>query len=106
MTNANGRWNVVIESPLGRQRREMDIAAAADSFTAQVSGGGDGTHAVSGTVAGNRLTWTDLVTSPMKLTLSFDVTQSGDEMSGVVKLGIFGKAKFLATRASRSEESS
>lgn len=40
------------------------------------------------------------ITSPMPLTLQFEVTLAGDEMSGVVKLGIFGKAKFAATRAS------
>ena len=36
----------------------------------------------------------------MPLSLSFEVTLAGDEMLGTVKLGIFGKAKFKATRAS------
>jgi len=98
MTAANGHWNVIIESALGQQRREMDIEAATDTFTARVTGA-DGAHTVSGKVDGSKLTWTDQVTRPMKLTLHFDVTVSGDEMTGVVKLGIFGKARFLATRA-------
>lgn len=93
---------MIIASPLGEQHREMVIDAGADSFSATVSGA-DGTHTVSGTVAGNKLSWTDRVTHPMKLTLHFDVTVSADEMTGAVKLGIFGKAKFSATRgASRA----
>lgn len=103
MTNASGRWDVTIESPLGRQRREMNIEASAESFTAAVSGD-DESHAVTGVVSGDRLTWSDKVTSPMKLSLQFDVTVSGDAMTGVVKLGIFGKAKFTATRASKTRE--
>jgi len=97
MTIAQGHWNVIIESPLGQQRREMTINAGTDTFRASVTGT-EGTHDVSGTIDGNRLTWTDQVTSPVKLTLHFDVAVDGDAMTGVVKLGIFGEAKFMATR--------
>lgn len=95
---ATGKWNVVIESPLGEQRREMTLDATADAFTGSVTGP-DGTHELAGKIAGDRLTWSDKVTSPMPLTLNFEVTLAGDTMSGAVKLGIFGKAKFKATRA-------
>lgn len=98
MTAATGTWDATIESPLGHQRREIVIEASTDSFNARVTGT-DGTHNVSGTVDGNRLTWTDQVTTPMKLTLHFDVTVNGDDMTGVIKLGFFGKAKFAAKRA-------
>jgi len=95
---ATGKWNVVIESPLGQQRREMTLEAGSDSFTGSVTGP-DGTNAISGLVVGDKLTWSDKITSPMPLTLYFEAAVSGDEMSGVVKLGIFGKAKLAATRA-------
>jgi len=96
---STGKWNVVIESPLGEQRREMVIEAASNSFTGSVTGP-DGTNEISGQVAGDKLTWSDKVAKPMPLSLSFEVTLAGDEMLGTVKLGIFGKAKFKATRAS------
>ncbi len=95
---ATGKWNVIIESPLGEQRREMTIEATAGAFTGSVAGPEE-THAIEGKIAGERLTWSDKVTKPMPLTLSFDVSLSGDSMSGIVKLGIFGKAKFKALRA-------
>ncbi len=94
---ATGKWNVVIESPLGEQRREMTLDATAEAFTGSVTGP-DGTHAIDGKIAGDRLTWSDKVTSPMPLTVIFEVTLAGESMSGIVKLGIFGKAKFYATR--------
>lgn len=95
---ATGAWNVIIESPLGEQRREMTLEATADAFTGSVTGP-DGTHALEGKISGNKLTWTDKVASPMPLTLNFEVTLDGDSLAGFVKLGIFGKAKFKATRA-------
>jgi hypothetical protein len=94
---ATGKWNVVIESPLGQQRREMILEAGADTFTGSVTGP-DGTNAIAGLIAGDKLTWSDKITSPMPLTLYFETTLAGDEMSGVVKLSVFGKAKFAATR--------
>lgn len=98
MNPATGTWDVVIQSPLGQQKRHMVIDAADEAFTAQVSDGPD-THAVAGKVVGAQLTWTDQVTKPMKLNLQFDVSVAGDTMSGQVKLGIFGSAKFAATRS-------
>ena len=95
---ATGKWYVVIESLLGQQRREMTLEAASDSFTGSVTGP-EGTNAIAGNIAGDKLTWSDKTTSPMPLSLDFEVTLAGDEMAGVVKLGIFGKAKFMATRA-------
>jgi hypothetical protein len=96
--SATGKWNVVIESPLGRQTREMTLEAASHSFTGSVVGP-DGSSAIVGAINGDKLTWSDKVAKPMPLTLHFEVTLAGDELSGAVKLGVFGKAKFSATRA-------
>ena len=54
---------------------------------------------VDAVAEGNRLTWTQMVTTPMKLTLKFDVTVEGDTMSGGYKAGIFPSSKVEATRA-------
>lgn len=94
---ATGKWNVVIESPLGEQRRTMTVAATAVAFTGDVSGP-DGSHPIEGKIDGDKLTWSDKVTSPMPLTLQFETTVAGDRMAGTVKLGLFGKAKVTATR--------
>ena len=46
---------------------------------------------------GNRLTWTQMVTTLMKLTLKFNVTVEGDTMTGGYKAGIFPASKVNAT---------
>ena len=51
---------------------------------------------------GNRLTWTQAVTTPMKLTLKFDVTVDGDSMTGTSKAGILPASKVYGGRASAS----
>ena len=96
--SATGKWDVIIDSPLGRQTREMTLEADAKAFTGSVAGP-DGVSAIVGVIDGDKLTWSDKIAKPMPLTLHFEVTRAGDTMSGVVKLGVFGMAKFSATRA-------
>jgi carbon-monoxide dehydrogenase large subunit len=38
------------------------------------------------------------VEKPMKITLKYDLTVNGDEISGKVKLGMLGSAKLTGTR--------
>lgn len=47
---------------------------------------------------GNRLTWTQAVTTPMRLTLKFDVTVDGDTMTGTSKAGMFPPSTLNGSR--------
>ena len=47
------------------------------------------------------MTWTQHVTTPMRLTLKFDVKVEGDDMTGSYKAGIFPSSTVKATRSSR-----
>jgi hypothetical protein len=51
---------------------------------------------------GDRLTWILKTTTPMKLTLKFDVTVDGDTMTGTAKAGILPSSKVHGTRVSGS----
>jgi hypothetical protein len=53
---------------------------------------------VQGKIAGDRLTWVMEVTKPTKIKLEFDVTVSGDAMTGKAKLGMFGKSDLTGQR--------
>jgi len=59
----------------------------------------EGAQEFAGTVDGNRLKWEMKVTTPMPITLKYDLTVEGDALSGSAKLGMFGKAKVSGTRA-------
>ena len=52
-----------------------------------------------GAINGDDASWSVNITSPMPMTLQFNGTVDGDAMSGSVKLGMFGEAKFTGARA-------
>jgi hypothetical protein len=95
--SATGKWNVTVETPMGPQESELTLHVDGATF----SGTGvakDGTRSISGTVAGDKLTWTSERTVPIPMKLEFDVTVSGDTMTGTVVLGSFGTAPLKGTR--------
>jgi hypothetical protein len=51
-----------------------------------------------GVVHGNTLSWKISITDPMPLTLEFDGSTDGDQLSGAVILGEFGKSIFSGKR--------
>ena len=75
MTVFTGTWDVTIDTLVGK---------------------------IEAVAAGDRLTWTQAVTTPMKLTLKFDVTIEGDTMTGTSKAGIFPASKVTGTRSTAS----
>ena len=48
---------------------------------------------------GNQLSWKVSISDPMPLTLEFNGTVDGDEVSGSVTLGNFGSSSFSGTRS-------
>ena len=58
-----------------------------------------GSQGFTGTLDGNRIRFDLAVEKPMKLTLKYDITIEGDELTGKAKMGMFGSAKLKGTRA-------
>ncbi|HPA38270.1 MAG TPA: hypothetical protein PLV04_05965 [Phenylobacterium sp.] len=96
--SADGNWKITINSPMGAQTVDASIKTNGDTFTGTTKGA-MGEQAVEGKVAGDKLTWSTAITSPMPMTLEFEATVSGDSMSGNVKLGAFGSASLTGVRA-------
>jgi len=96
--SADGNWKITIETPMGPQVISAAITTSGDTFTGNTSSQ-MGDQAISGKVAGDTLTWSANITQPMPMTLDFDVTVSGDSMTGNVKLGAFGNAPLKGVRA-------
>jgi hypothetical protein len=69
----DGKWEIVINSPLGAQKAVLDIAT-------------------------NNLSWSAKITNPLPLTLDFAGTVEGDKLSGSVKAGSFGSFPFTGSR--------
>ncbi len=94
-----GTYNVVIETPMGKQEGVLTLAQAGDDLTGNMASQGDSVELKNGKVNGDSATWDVDVTKPMPLTLSFDGNKDGDNISGSVKLGAFGQSTFAATKA-------
>jgi hypothetical protein len=96
--SADGKWKIVVHTPMGPREAELELSVQGTSFSGTAKGA-MGESAIEGQANGNRLTWTSSITSPMPLTLTFDVAFSGDAAGGKVKLGMLGEANVTGARA-------
>jgi hypothetical protein len=95
----DGKWEIVINSPLGAQKASLDIATSDGALTGtQTAQQGSG-PLENGKVDGNAVSWSAKITSPMPLTLDFSGTVDGDKLSGSVKAGSFGSFPFTGNRS-------
>ncbi|MFF3213273.1 hypothetical protein ACFYYB_21685 [Streptomyces sp. NPDC002886] len=108
--SVEGTWDLTVSTPIGRinavielLRRDGDgaltgIARGAGEEVALAdlefvpAGDGDGAG------AGDRLTWKQAVTRPMRLNLAFAVTVTGDSLAGTSKAGRLPASKVTGRR--------
>lgn len=95
----DGTYDLTINTPMGKQQAKLTLAQSGDDLTGSMEQGGDKTEIKNGKVSGDKASWDADVTKPMPLTLSFDASESGEGLSGNVKLGAFGNSTFEATKA-------
>jgi hypothetical protein len=94
----DGKWEIVINSPLGAQKAVLDFATNGSSLTGtQTAQQGSG-PLENGKVDGNDLSWSAKISTPLPLTLDFVGTVDGDKLSGSVKAGSFGSFPFSGSR--------
>jgi hypothetical protein len=103
MTTFAGSWNVTIDTPIGQISVVFDITDQDGTIHGIARSDDETAEFVDAVAEGDRLTWTQMVTIPMKLTLKFDVTVDGDTMTGTSKAGpMFPASKVNGTRSSAS----
>jgi hypothetical protein len=96
---ADGNWNLVISTPMGERHATLSVKAEGSTLKGSQAADGDSADIFDGAVNGDALSWKVSITNPMPLTLEFDGTVKGNELSGSVKLGSFGSSSFSGTRA-------
>ena len=97
-SGVSGRWNVTIATPMGKQVVTYDISVAGGELTGTATQGAEVTPLIGLAASANRLTWTQKVSKPMKLTLRFDATVEGDMMTGTAKAGVLPSSKLTGVR--------
>jgi hypothetical protein len=80
-----GSWDVTIATPIGDMAVVLDITEQDGAIQGIARSDAETVDFMDAVAEGNRLTWSQVVTTPMQLTLNFDVTVEGDTMTGTSK---------------------
>jgi hypothetical protein len=95
-----GKWNVVIDSPLGKQEGQFDLHSDGTTLTGTSSAAGTTVDIFDASVDGERLKFSIRIKQPMPMKLQFSLAVDGESISGDVKAGMLGRQKVSGTRAS------
>lgn len=95
----DGKWNLVIKTPMGDQTGVLTLKQDGDALTGSMDGSAGSAPIENGRVEGDTLKWDAKVTSPMPITLEFEGKEDGGNLAGDVKLGAFGSSTFSGTPA-------
>ena len=90
-------WNMVMSTPAGPQTMIGRFTTEGNVLKGVLESD-QGSQAFEGTVDGNALKWNMKVSKPMPITLKYDLTITGNTLSGKAKLGVFGTAKISGER--------
>jgi len=81
--DVTGTWDLTIRTPVGRQDVVVVIERdAAGTLGGRAVGSAESVPLRDVAVDGDRLTWEQSITRPLRLTLRFDVTVTGDDLAG------------------------
>ena len=96
---ADGTWNLTMDTPMGERRSTLTLSTSGGALTGKQEAEGNTTDIAEGSVNGNNLTWKVSITNPMPLTLTFNGTVEGNNLTGTADTGMFGSFPFQGTRA-------
>ena len=99
--NADGTWQLSIDSPVGKQNVSVFLITDGDQLGGSVVNLSNNISSdiFDGQVDGSTLRW-KVKMQQLKLTLAFATTMQGDAMTGKVKAGIFGYFSVVGNRIS------
>ena len=99
MAGVDGRWNMVVKTPLGDQKGVLTVTTHGNRWSGSISGGMGSAEITDGVVDGDTIRWTMRVTTPMTLALEGSASVQGDALQGSVAAGVLGSFPLSGTRA-------
>lgn len=100
--SVEGIWDLTIATPVGRIKPVVELSREGDEFTGVAHGTGEEVPLRDVLVDGDRITWKQAVTKPLRLNLTFAVTVDGDSLTGTSKAGRLPASKVTGRRRPRS----
>lgn len=93
-----GKWNVLIQSPIGETKAVMHLVASGDRLTGKVTAD-QGTVDVSGKVENGRARFAGTAGMPMPITISYDLGLKDGKLAGQNSNGPFGTFPISGVKA-------
>ena len=100
-----GTWNISLATPIGTRTAVVELSTQDGTLHGLSTGETGPITLTSLEFHGNRLTWIQSVTKPMRMNLAFDVTVEGDDMTGTAKGGIMPASKVTGQRTRAAQPS-
>lgn len=97
-TDAAGKWDVTIFTPLGEQRAAYEFQSSGGGVVGTATQNNETMELEDCVIAGDQMTFTQKIQKPMRLTLKFDVAVNGDELQGVAKAGVLPASRVVGRR--------
>jgi cytochrome P450 len=94
-----GTWNLSVKGPTGPQPTVLVLSRNGDVYTGTQSGQGATSVITDFRREGNKVSWINHVTTPLKMKVEFNGEVNGFSMSGKVKAGFMGKYPFSGVKA-------
>lgn len=95
-----GNWNIVLNTPMGKQKGKMTANVSGSELAGEILSPLGAIPIEDGKIDGGSAQWNCKVTTPIAMTLEFNVQIDGDDLKGEVKVGPMGKNSVEGTRAS------
>ena len=96
--SVEGTWDLSTSTPIGRIKAVVELHREEGALTGTAHGAGEEVPLDSLTLDGNRLTWKQAVTKPVRLNLAFTVNVDGDTLTGTAKAGRLPASKVTGLR--------
>ena len=98
----DGTWNTEIYTPIGKLSVILNISTKNGHLRGTAKQGDEVVEFIDPVINGNRLSWSQRVTKPMRLNLKFEVTVNGNIMTGIAKAGLLPASKIIGNRVSET----
>lgn len=94
-----GSWDVTMKTPIGTVPAVFEFTDEEGALVGTAESKGDSVTMTEVTSHDEgRVTWNQMISKPMRLTLVFDVTVDGDSFAGFSQAGRLPKSAVKATR--------
>ncbi|MCX4977662.1 hypothetical protein [Streptomyces sp. NBC_00620] len=96
--SVEGTWDLSVSTPIGKIKAVVELRRQDGVLTGTAHGAGEEVPLGDVALDGDRLTWTQAITKPLRLNLAFAVTVEGDTLAGTSKAGRLPASKVTGSR--------